>query len=54
MNSLQMTFTAGAASIGIIMQNAGSNQRNGQVIANAATTMTCAKILKAPLASPKP
>jgi len=48
---MQMTFTAMAGSTGIIMQNAGSNQRNGQVIANAATTMTCAKILSAPLAA---
>lgn len=49
MNSLQMTFAAGAASIGIILHNAGSNQRNGQVIANAATAVACATILSAPL-----
>lgn len=47
MISLQMTFTSMAYSIGIAMQNASSNQRNGQVIANASTTQSCTRILSA-------
>lgn len=47
MISLQMTFVTMAASIGIAMQNASTNQREGQIIANASTTMSCNRILSA-------
>ncbi len=45
MNSLQMTFASMAASIGIAMHNATTNQRNGQLIATASTAQCCRLIL---------
>ncbi|MET0392572.1 MAG: RebB family R body protein [Chitinophagaceae bacterium] len=45
MYSLQATFTTMAVSIGIAMQNASTNQHNGQNIANACLSMCCKMIL---------
>jgi hypothetical protein len=46
MESMQMTFVAMASSIGIAMHNATNNQRNGQHISTASTTICCKLILK--------
>ncbi len=45
MNSLQATFASMAASIGIAMHNATTNQRNGQIISTASTAQCCTLIL---------
>jgi hypothetical protein len=45
MNALQATFITMAASIGIAMQNASTNERNGQLIATAAMAKCCTLIL---------
>jgi hypothetical protein len=46
MNSMEMTFAAMASSIGIAMHNATTNQRSGQNIATASTTICCKLIIK--------
>jgi len=45
MNSLQETFQSMAVSIGIVMQNAATNQHNGQNIANACLAVCCKLII---------
>jgi hypothetical protein len=45
MNSLQATFASMAASLGIAMQNASTNQHNAQNIANACLSVCCRLIL---------
>lgn len=45
MNSLQATFTSMSVSVGIAMNNASTNQHNGQNIANAALAVCCKAIL---------
>ena len=45
MNSLQLTFTSMAASIGIAMDNATTNQQSCQNIANATVSVCCKAIL---------
>jgi hypothetical protein len=45
MYSLALTFTSMASSIGIAMQNATTNQRSGQLIANASLVLSCKLIL---------
>lgn len=45
MNSLQSTFASMAVSMGIAMQNATTNQHNGQNIANACLAVCCKLIL---------
>jgi hypothetical protein len=45
MNSLQITFVTMAASLGIAMQNASTNQRSGQIIATASLAQSCRLIL---------
>ncbi len=47
MNALLLTFTSMASSIGLAMQNATTNQRSGQIIANASLTISCKLILTA-------
>lgn len=47
MNSLALTFTTMASSIGTAMQNATTNQRSGQLIANASLVLSCKLILNA-------
>ena len=39
------TYVAGARSAGVVLDNAATNQRAGQVIADASTTVVCAEIL---------
>ncbi|MBS7564770.1 RebB family R body protein [Mucilaginibacter sp. Bleaf8] len=46
MNSLQVTFQSMAVSIGIAMHNASTNQRNGQLVANACLSVCCKRILE--------
>jgi hypothetical protein len=45
MKSLQITFNSMAVSMGVAMHNASTNQRNGQLIANASLTISCKLIL---------
>lgn len=45
MNALQMTFVTMASSIGMAMQNASTNQRSGQIVANASLVLSCKLIL---------
>lgn len=45
MYSLALTFTSMSSSIGIAMQNATTNQRSGQMIANASLAISCKMIL---------
>ncbi|MBS1772055.1 MAG: RebB family R body protein [Bacteroidetes bacterium] len=45
MNSLQLTFSSMAVSIGIAMDNASTNQHNCQNIANTAMASCCKMIL---------
>lgn len=48
MNSLQATFYSMAVSIGIAMHNASTNQRSGQLMANASLAVCCKMILSSP------
>lgn len=42
--AMAATYVAGAQSAGIVLNNAASNQRNGQTIATASTAVACAEI----------
>ncbi len=44
--SMIQSFLAMAASVGIVMHNAASNQKNGQIISTASTSVTCTMIIK--------
>ncbi len=46
MNSLIATFSSMSVSIGIAMNNASTNQQNGQHIATATLSVCCKAILK--------
>ena len=43
---MAMTYTVGAETIGLLMVNAVENEKNMQLIANAATTVTTALIIQ--------
>jgi hypothetical protein len=45
MDSLLATFSTMSVSIGIVMQNAATNQHNGQNIATASLTKCCQLII---------
>jgi hypothetical protein len=45
MGSLLATFSMMSVSIGIVMQNASTNQRNGQNIATASLAKCCELII---------
>jgi hypothetical protein len=45
MNALQYAFYAMGVSIGIAMNNASTNQHNGQNIANACLSVCCKLII---------
>jgi hypothetical protein len=44
--TLIQTYIAMANSIGIVMQNAASNQKNGQIISTTSTTVACTLIFQ--------
>ena len=50
--AMTMTDTAMAGSIGIVMQNAASAERGGQLVAEACTAKTCALIIANAPAAP--
>jgi len=44
--SMTATFVTMASSIGIVMQNAATNERSGQQVANASLAVCCALIIQ--------
>ena len=51
MNSLPLAFNSMAASIGVAMHNASTNQHNSQLISSASLAICCKLVLRA--AKPK-
>ncbi|WP_109830069.1 RebB family R body protein [Reichenbachiella versicolor] len=44
--TLIQSFIAMTGSIGMVMQNGASNQKNGQMVSTACTGVACAMIVK--------